>query len=98
MSLRDALDLASRGFDVFPIKADSKIPAINDFPNQASRDPEVIKRWWLDPVLKTEKPLNVGISCSRYNGAGESLFVIDIDNKGEKKGDDEVLRLELEGL
>lgn len=98
MSLRDALDLASRGFDVFPIVANSKIPAINDFPRQASRDPDVITKWWVDPVLKTEKPLNVGISCSRYNGAGESLFVVDIDNKGDKKGDDEILRLELEGF
>lgn len=94
--LAAALDLASRGFHVFPLVANSKLPLIEDYPTLATRDPEQIKRWWLDPILGIEQPHNVGISTTRF-GDFEALVVVDVDNKGKKNGDEEILKLELEG-
>lgn len=97
--LEKALELAGRGFYVFPLKADSKLPAIADFPTMASRDPLKIARWWKDPVFGLVQPHNIGISTSRFGevDSGLALLVVDIDNKGDKKGDDTILELELEG-
>jgi hypothetical protein len=94
--LSQALNLAEQGFYVFPLRPGSKLPLIEDFPNQATRDPEKIKRFWLDPVLDIEQPYNIGISTTKYNG-NQALVVVDIDDKGKKKGSDEVLKLELQG-
>lgn len=91
-----ALGLAKKGFHVFPLLVNSKLPMIPDFPNAASRDPEQIKRWWVDPVMDLAQPFNIGISTSRF-GDDESLIVIDVDNKDGKKGDDVILSLEMEG-
>lgn len=91
-----ALSLAAKGYYVFPLQPGSKLPAIDDFPNRATRDPEQIKKFWLDPVLGFVQPWNVGISTTRYNGT-QALVVVDVDNKGNKKGDDEILKLELSG-
>lgn len=94
--LKAALELAEKGFHVFPLVSNSKLPAIDEFPSRASRDPAVIKRWWVDPVLEIEQPYNVGISTTRF-GDNEALVVVDIDNKEGKKGDETIFRLELEG-
>lgn len=95
--LNQALELASKGFYVFPLQANGKLPAIDDFPNRASRDPEQIKKWWLDPVLELEQPYNIGISTTKYNGS-QALVVVDVDNKDAKKGGEQLLKLELEGF
>lgn len=95
--LDQALYLAEKGFHVFPLRPNSKLPAIDDFPNKATVDPKKIKTYWMDPVLGTEKPYNIGISTSRYNGS-QALVVVDVDNKEKKKGDEELLKLELQGL
>jgi hypothetical protein len=94
--LDHALSLARQGFHVFPLVPDSKLPLIDDFPNLATRDESRIRDWWTDPLLGLVQPYNIGISTSRY-GDNETLVVVDIDNKGKKKGNDEVFRLELEG-
>lgn len=94
--LQYALDLAAVGFHVFPIIPNSKLPAIDDFPGLASRDPETIKKWWLDPVLGIEQPFNIGVSTTRF-GEKHALLVVDVDNKGKKKGSDELIRLEIQG-
>jgi hypothetical protein len=94
--LETALHLANKGFHVFPLLPNSKLPGIEDYPNRATRDHKKIKDWWLDPVLELEQPFNVGISTTKF-GDDEALVVIDVDNKGTKKGDDELLRLEIEG-
>ncbi len=96
-TLDAALKLASQGFYVFPLQVNGKLPAIDDFPNRATKDPEQIRKWWVDPVLELVQPYNVGISTTRYNGT-QALVVVDVDNKGKKKGDEEVLKLELEGF
>lgn len=94
--LKQALMLAEQGFYVFPLRPNSKLPAIDDFPNRATRDPEQIKKFWVDPVMDFEQPYNIGISTTKYNGS-QALIVVDVDNKGTKKGDEELLKLELEG-
>lgn len=91
-----ALNLASRGFHVFPLVANSKLPLIEDYPTLATTDREQIRKWWLDPVLDIEQPHNVGISTTRF-GDDEALVVVDVDNKGKKNGNEEIIRLELEG-
>lgn len=91
-----ALELASLGFHVFPLIPNTKLPLIEDFPNFASQDPAQIKKWWLDPVMEIEQPYNVGISTTRF-GEKEALLVVDVDNKGDKNGDQELKRLESEG-
>lgn len=94
--LESALSLAARGFYVFPIVPGGKTPAIEGFPVLASREPEQIRRWWIDPVMEMEHAYNVGISTTRY-GEGQALLVVDVDNKDDKHGDDELTRLEREG-
>lgn len=96
MSLKAALELAKKGFHVFPCAPFSKLPAIDDFPHAASRDPEQIRKWWLDPVMEIEQPYNVGISTTRF-GDNEALVVVDVDNKEGKDGDGELRRLEKDG-
>lgn len=95
--METALHLAEKGFYVFPLQVNGKLPAIDDFPNRATRDPEQIKRWWFDPVLELPQPYNIGISTTKYNG-NQALVVVDVDNKGKKKGSDELLNLELKGF
>jgi hypothetical protein len=94
--LRIALELAEQGFHVFPLLPDSKKPAIKDFPNRATRDPEKIKDFWTDPVMELEQNFNIGISTTRFGDNG-ALIVVDVDNKGDKRGDDVLFDLELEG-
>jgi len=92
-----ALALADLGFHVFPIEAGVKSPPhIDDFPGKASRDPVQIQRWWTDPVMGWDQDYNVGISTSRF-GSDEALLVVDVDNKGDKHGDETLSRLQAEG-
>lgn len=92
-----ALYLASLGFHVFPCIEKSKLPLIARFPTRATRDPEHIKKWWTDPILGFNHDYNVAISTSRYQ-SDSALWVVDIDNKGTKRGDHEILKLETEGF
>lgn len=93
MTYRDqALALAAQGFHVFPLATGKKTPPlIQDFPENATRDEVCITHWW------TQWPTaNIGISTTKY-AANAALLVVDVDNKGDKRGDAELLRLELEG-
>jgi len=89
--LQQALQLAERGFHVFPLEPNGKLPVIKDYPNKATRDPEKITRWFMG------NERNIGISTSKF-GDDQALLVVDVDNKGEKKGDEQVLALEMEGF
>lgn len=95
--LESALKLANMGFHVFPLEVNGKLPIIKDYPNRATKDEEQIRKWWTDPVMKIEKPYNIGISTSHYN-CSQALVVVDVDNKNDKRGSDEVLKLEMEGF
>jgi hypothetical protein len=90
--LDHALELAALGFYVFPIAAGKKAPpAVKDWQTWATRSPAKIGHWW------TNGPdHNIGISTSKF-GDGQALLVVDVDNKNGKRGNDELLRLELEG-
>ncbi len=95
--LDKALELAAEGFHVFPITPNAKAPSIiKDYPNRASRNPDQIKKWWINPATGVERPYNIGISTTRF-GDNEALVGVDVDNKGTKRGDDEILKLEIEG-
>lgn len=95
--LESALALARRGFHVFPLLAGTKdTPLITDFPNRATRDEGQIRRWWVCPVMGTEKPYNIGISTTKFKD-DLALIAVDIDNKTEKPGYETLLMLENEG-
>jgi hypothetical protein len=95
--LDHALALAAEGFHVFPLIPGSKLPHIDDYPNRATRDPEQIRRWWTCPVMGTLQDFNIAISTTRYQD-DSALLVVDVDNKGDKHGDDTVAQLKAEGL
>jgi len=95
--MEQAQELALEGFYVFPLLANSKLPAIKDFSSRATRDPDQIKKFWTDPVLGVGQSYNIGIMTTKYNGS-QALVVVDVDDKNNKCGSDRVVELELEGF
>jgi putative DNA primase/helicase len=81
-TLSGALTYAEKGWSVVPLNG--KIPIVNDWPNQASTDPDQIRTWWVQ-----SPKANVGI----VTGSKSGLFVLDVD---PDKGGDESLSV-LEG-
>lgn len=88
MRLRQvALDAATAGLSVFPVKAGSKIPAFHGetrcrrrgpcaeghqrWEQRATRDPAQIRRWWSNSTR-----WNVGVACGP-----SGLLVIDLDTR-----------------
>lgn len=70
--LSEALNLAEKGFAVFPLKPRQKVPATAHGCKDATRDIEQIVSWW------TEQPdCNIGIATGSTSGG---LVVIDVDN------------------
>lgn len=96
-SLEQALELARRGFFIFPLIQGSKLPAIEGWQKKASRNEERIRKWWVDPVLELDQDWNIGVFTGAY-GENEALIVVDIDTKGEKNGYTALLELELQGF
>ncbi|WP_104668687.1 bifunctional DNA primase/polymerase [Ensifer adhaerens] len=88
--LEHALRLAERGFYVFPVAPDGKLPAIKDWVNKATREPEQISKWW------SNRDYNIGISTTRF-GDDKALCVVDVDTKDGKDGERSLLQLELQG-
>lgn len=76
-----ALDYASRGWRVMPLKG--KIPTLKDWPVRASTDPKQIQDWWIQ-----QPAANIGIAT----GKGSNLFVLDVDP--DKGGEDSLRALE----
>jgi len=68
--LESALDLASRGFHVLPLKPRDKWPIVAGGFKAATRDPEQLALWW-----KRNPDANIGIAC----GASQ-LCVMDADH------------------
>jgi hypothetical protein len=90
--LHHALSLAAQGFWVFPIVAGKKSPpAVKGWQAWATRDTAKIgEHWGRNPDD------NIGISTSKFHD-DQALLVVDVDNKGNKRGSDEIIRLELTG-
>lgn len=87
----EAVALSEFGFYLFPISTGKKSPpAINGWQDLATQDPKILQHWF--GLLN----YNIGITTSKF-GDGEALLAIDVDNKKGKSGDEELLRLELEG-
>ena len=64
-----ALTLARRGMHVFPLKPDSKVPALHQgWEERATTDPDRIRRCWSDG------PYNIGVACGPSR-----LLVVDCD-------------------
>lgn len=91
--VESALRLAEKGFNVFPLVQYTKVPAMGDYSTIATTDPGKIKKWWA-----RNPNFNIGIFTGRFNGGKEALIGIDVDNKGEKKGDEVLAELKKSGL
>ena len=74
-TLDAALEYAANGFRVLPLNPGTKTPALRNWPEEAGRDPDIIRRQWTATQRRNEgaEP-NVGIAC------GSGLAVLDIDN------------------
>lgn len=95
-SFEQAVELARKGFFIFPLIQESKLPAIEGWPEKATRDEEALRRMWIDPVLGLDQDYNIGVFTGRF-GDDAALIVVDIDSKGEKNGFAAILELELAG-
>lgn len=95
--LYHALALATQGFHVFPLVQGTKLPLIDEFPTRATRDPNQIRRWWTCPITGLVHDHNIAISTSRFEERS-ALLVVDVDNKGDKHGNEELGILEAKGL
>lgn len=90
--VKAALDLARRGFRVFPLVPNGKTPLITKFYDKATVDREKIISAW------TKLPRNnIGICTTRHEN-GSHLIIVDVDNKPGKDGNQSVLNLGLEGF
>lgn len=69
--LNTALKLADKGHFVFPLRENDKRPAIKNWEGKASRDPNVIERWW-----KNQPNRNIGIATGP-----SGLLVVDVDKR-----------------
>lgn len=80
-----AIDLARRGFLVFPVtrKPDGEWTPIKNWQPKATTDPETIAAWW-----RQHPTARVGLPCGTDNG----ISVLDVDVKNGKHGD-ETLKL-----
>jgi len=89
--LKSALQLARFGFYVFPVRPNSKKPALVGWQKLATRDLSIIKKWW------DSKDYNIGISTSNFSDDKMALVVVDVDNKDGKNGDEVIKTLIEEG-
>lgn len=68
--LKAALEIVESGRRIFPLKPESKVPAIRSWPEKASLDPDMVRWWW-----RTQPTANIGLPT------GARLAVLDIDTK-----------------
>ena len=87
--LEAALAWAARGFRCFPLQAGTKLPLEQGWIVSATTEPDVIRSWWLDPVVGAERDHNIGFLTSHH-------VVLDVDTKAGKPGLDTFFKLGLE--
>src|SRR6266545_7472654 len=89
-SIRDlAVTLAKRGFRVFKLQVNGKLPVVSKYYDVASSDPAKAAEMWTDPVNGDSLLNNIGILT------GNGLLVVDVDVKNGKRGHDSLDLLEL---
>ena len=76
-----ALELAAKGFRIFPCIERGKLPAIADNLKRATTDPNTINGWW------RSRDFNIGIATGEDSG----IWVFDIDGE---EGEDTLRQLE----
>jgi hypothetical protein len=81
--LRAALAYAGLGWAVHPLRPRDKRPLLRDWPHKATTDGRVIRDWWV-----RWPEANIGVACGP-----SGLFVIDLDVKGDAKGEESWTRL-----
>src|ERR1017187_3501630 len=77
--LAAALDYASRGWRVFPLKPNDKVPMTSHGCKDATTDIDIIRQWW-----EATPNANIGIATGSESG----LLILDND---AYKGGDETL-------
>src|SRR5262245_12539102 len=82
---RAALWYAARGLRVHPLRPATKLPMLREWQKQATADPEIVARWWLE-----EPDANDGIAT----GACSGTIASDCDPR--HGGDESLAELELE--
>jgi hypothetical protein len=70
-----ALQYASEGYKVHPLKENEKTPLLSGWKNLASSKEETIRQWWKD-----YPNANIGVFT-------KGLVVVDVDIKGGKDGE-----------
>lgn len=97
--LGKALWLAQKGFHVFPLMENGRLPAVSAPAFKASNDPDKIRAMWSnkDPVMNITRvrDYNIGIYTGRFQD-DKHLLAIDVDVKNGKKGDESLSNLDLE--
>ena len=68
-----AIEYASKGLAVFPVKAKGKNPLTNNGVKDATTNFDQIEKWW-----KRYPSANIGIACGEVSGG---LLVVDLDEK-----------------
>lgn len=68
-----AIEYASKGMAVFPLKPRDKKPLTKHGVNDATTDFDTIEKWW-----KKNPNANIGIACGQISGG---LLVIDLDER-----------------
>ena len=63
--LEHALEHAARSWRVFPLQANSKVPAFDNGHLSATTDPETIRAWWTRPAYR----LHAGLQHRRAAGS-----------------------------
>lgn len=69
-ALETVLRMATRGFRLFPVAARSKRPLIEEWPERATSDAEILHAW-----LQEYPGCNWGLAC----GPDSGVFVLDVD-------------------
>jgi hypothetical protein len=82
--LEDALYLAAKGFYLFPLIPNTKLPAISDYSNNATRDEKKLREFF------ENTDHNIAIATTKYWDAeanmDKALIVLDVDAKNGKPG------------
>lgn len=76
--IRAAIGYAARGWRVHPLRPGTKVPALRDWPEAATTDPETIVTWWTADF--------VGHNLGIVTGRTSNLWVLDIDTADGKQG------------